>query len=123
MPARLVSDILPFVNTYEPALRALGDPTRRRILEILRDGPLPVGVLASHLPVSRPAVSQHLKALELAGLVRVRQEGTRRHYELEPDGLAGLRRYLDSFWTQTLAAFQAEAERGSGDERKGDEIR
>lgn len=93
------------------ALKALADPTRRAVLEHLREGPLSVGVIASRLPVSRPAVSQHLKALENAGLVRMRPQGTRRLYQVDPDGLAELRRYLDTFWTDALNAFKAEAER------------
>jgi DNA-binding transcriptional ArsR family regulator len=96
-------------------LDALGDPTRRRILEIVRDGAIPVGRIASRLPVSRPAVSQHLRVLKDAGLVRDRQEGTRRLYAVDPAGLAALRTYLDTFWDTALAAFKEAAE-GSGEE-------
>ena len=90
---------------------ALGDPTRRAILERLRRGPRAVGELAARLPVSRPAVSQHLRVLEQAGLVRVRREGTRHLYSLNPRGLDELRAYFDRFWDDALAAFKAAAER------------
>ena len=89
---------------------ALGDPTRRAILERLRAGPRAVGELAEGLPVSRPAVSQHLRVLEDAGLVVARRQGTRRLYRLDPDGLDGLRAALDSFWTDALAAYAAAAQ-------------
>jgi DNA-binding transcriptional ArsR family regulator len=90
---------------------ALGDPTRRRIFERLRGGPLAVGQLAAELPVSRPAVSQHLRVLREAGLVAGRKEGTRRLYELSPEGLTELRDWVDTFWSEALARFKAEAER------------
>ena len=90
---------------------ALGDPTRRRIFERLRDGPLAVGELASELPVSRPAVSQHLRVLREAGLVADRKVGTRRLYELSPEGLVALRGWFDTFWSDALARFKAAAER------------
>jgi len=90
---------------------ALGDPTRRAIFEQLRRGPRAVGEIASELPVSRPAVSQHLRVLKDAGLVTERREGTRRLYRLEPDGLGELRDYFDGFWTEALAGFKAAAER------------
>ena len=89
---------------------ALADPTRRAVLERLRDGPRPVGELARDLPVSRPAVSQHLRVLKDAGLVTERREGTRRLYRIDPDGLAALRDYFDDFWNEALAAFKAAAE-------------
>jgi len=89
---------------------ALGDPTRRAIFERLRSGPLPVVELARGLPVSRPAVSQHLRVLKEAGLVTERRDGTRRLYRLDPDGLAQVRRYFDDFWTEALAGFKAAAE-------------
>jgi DNA-binding transcriptional ArsR family regulator len=89
---------------------ALGDPTRRTIFERLRSGPLAVGEIADELPVSRPAVSQHLRVLKEAGLVRERREGTRRLYRLDPDGLGELRDYFDDFWSEALAAFKASAE-------------
>jgi len=95
---------------YEEALHALGDPMRRAILERLRQGPQPVGRLAGGLPVSRPAVSQHLKVLREAGLVRERREGTRRIYGVELRGLVELRRYLDSFWGEVLEAYRVEAD-------------
>ena len=90
---------------------ALGDPTRRAIFERLREGALAVGEIADELPVSRPAVSQHLRVLKEAGLVRERRNGTRRLYRIDPDALGELRDYFDDFWTQALASFKAEAER------------
>jgi len=92
-------------------LTALGDPTRRAIVDLLLEGPQPVGELAALLPVSRPAVSQHLKVLKEAGLVVDRQEGTRRVYSLDPSGLSPLRRYLDRFWQHNLAAFATYTDR------------
>ena len=91
-------------------LDALGDPTRRAVLELLRDGPRAVVDIASELPVSRPAVSQHLRVLKGAGLVTERKDGTRHLYRVDPDGLAALRMYLESFWTDALAAFKEVAE-------------
>ncbi|HEX4861408.1 MAG TPA: metalloregulator ArsR/SmtB family transcription factor [Rhizomicrobium sp.] len=96
---------------YQNALGALADPTRRSVFERLLDGPQPVGRIAKGMPVSRPAVSQHLKVLKEAGLVTDRAEGTRRVYYIDPHGLAAVRRYLDQFWDQALAAFAAEAEK------------
>src|SRR3954471_13802909 len=92
-------------------MNALGDPTRRAVFERLRRGPLAVGALASGLPVSRPAVSQHLKVLKQAGLVRDRPDGNRRIYSLDPDGVGALRGYFDRFWKQSLVAFKEAAER------------
>ena len=98
--------------TYQSdGLTALGDPTRRVIFERLADRPRAVGELASELPVSRPAVSQHLKVLKDAGLVVDQPVGTRRIYQVDPDGLAALRGYLDHFWDQALAGFKAAVER------------
>jgi DNA-binding transcriptional ArsR family regulator len=100
------------VVTYQAeALDALGDRTRRTIFERLADRPLAVGELARDLPVSRPAVSQHLKVLKEAGLVVDRRAGNRRIYQLDPDGVGGLRAYLDQFWNQSLTVFKAAAER------------
>jgi DNA-binding transcriptional ArsR family regulator len=93
-------------------LETLGDPTRRAIFERLGERPLAVGELARELPVSRPAVSQHLKVLKEAGLVTDHPAGTRRIYQLDPDGVAGLRDYLDGFWNRSLAAFKRAAEEG-----------
>jgi DNA-binding transcriptional ArsR family regulator len=95
-------------------LVALGDPTRQAILERLADGPLAVGQLADLLPVTRPAVSQHLKVLKDVGLVFDRQEGTRRLYQVDPQGMAALRAHLDSFWERSLAAFQDRTRDESG---------
>lgn len=95
---------------YEEALTALADPTRRAVFEALRAGPRTVGEIAARLPVSRPAVSQHLRVLEGAALVSARPDGTRRIYRVDRAGLAILRGYLDSFWSDVLEAFRAEAE-------------
>jgi DNA-binding transcriptional ArsR family regulator len=101
--------------TYETVLAVLADPTRRRVFERLRDGPRPVNALAAGLPVSRPAVSQHLKTLKEAGLVEERSEGVRRIYSLRREGLMDLRNWLDSFWADALEAFKNEAEKAQGD--------
>jgi DNA-binding transcriptional ArsR family regulator len=99
------------VLTYQGAgWTALGDPTRRAIFERLADRPLAVGELAGELPVSRPAVSQHLKVLKDAGLVLDRPAGTRRIYQLDPEGVGALRAYLDQFWNQALAAYKTAVE-------------
>ncbi|MBI1775370.1 MAG: winged helix-turn-helix transcriptional regulator [Proteobacteria bacterium] len=94
-------------------LTALADPTRRRVFERLARGPQAVGELARGLPVSRPAVSQHLAVLKAAGLVTDRAEGTRRIYQIDPNGLGALGAWLDRFWDEALAAFKEETERGS----------
>jgi DNA-binding transcriptional ArsR family regulator len=93
------------------ALAALADPTRRAIFEQLGDGPRSVGAIARELPVSRPAVSQHLKQLKEAGLVTDHADGTRRIYRIDPAGLGVLRQWLDRFWDDALAAFKAEADK------------
>jgi DNA-binding transcriptional ArsR family regulator len=92
---------------------ALGDPTRRAIFERLADGPKAVGQIAGELPVSRPAVSQHLKVLKQAGLVIDRAQGTRRLYQLNPQGIQDLRAYFDQFWNQALASFKEAVEKES----------
>jgi DNA-binding transcriptional ArsR family regulator len=97
---------------YQSAFLALADPTRRQVLEQLRYGPKSVGVIAAKMPVSRPAVSQHLGVLKKAGLVADRAEGTRRVYYIDPHGLAAIRIWLDQFWDDALAAFKAELEKG-----------
>ena len=100
---------------YDPVLDALGDATRRRILERLLRGPAAVGELAAELPVSRPAVSQHLRVLEAVGLVTFRRDGTRSVYVADPHGLAPLRAWLDRFWEDALeryADFVADQARG-----------
>jgi len=104
--------------TYANALTALADPTRRRIFERLRSGPQAVGALARKMPVSRPAVSQHLKVLKEAGLVADRPDGTRRVYYIDPDGLGALRAWVDQFWDRALENFQAELELRANEERK-----
>ena len=95
---------------------ALGDPTRRAVFERLRSGPRSVGEIAAGLPVSRPAVSQHLRVLKGAGLVSERRQGTRHLYRVDPEGLAELRAWVERFWDDALDAFKeaAEAERSSG---------
>jgi DNA-binding transcriptional ArsR family regulator len=101
---------------YATAMDALGDATRRTIFERLRHGPRAVGELAAELPVSRPAVSQHLRVLKEAGLVTERRNGTRRLYRLEPSGLEELRAYFEQFWDDALEAFKDAAERREEDE-------
>jgi DNA-binding transcriptional ArsR family regulator len=99
------------VNAYEHAqLDALGDATRRAILARLLQGPLPVGEIARDFPVSRPAISQHLRVLKHAHLVIDRPHGTRRLYGLDPRGFDVLREYFDQFWSQALAAFKEKIE-------------
>jgi DNA-binding transcriptional ArsR family regulator len=93
------------------AFVALADPTRRRVFERLGSGPKSVGEIAHGLPVSRPAVSQHLRVLKDAGLVADRAEGTRRLYAIDPQGLGPLRKWLDQFWDAALQAFAEEVER------------
>jgi DNA-binding transcriptional ArsR family regulator len=95
---------------YQQALRALADPTRREVLERLREGPMPVGRLASGMQVSRPAVSQHLRVLENAGLVGAWREGRLRIYHVEVRGLLELKRYIETFWRDMLEAIRQEAE-------------
>jgi len=106
---------------YGNALSALADPTRRSVFERLQTGPQAVGEIARGLPVSRPAVSQHLKVLKEAGLVADRPEGTRRVYYIDPSGLGALRKWLDQFWDQALAAFQDEVERSAAEKEAGTE--
>jgi DNA-binding transcriptional ArsR family regulator len=99
------------VDTYgEGGFGLLGDPTRRAIFELLARRPSSVGELARQLPVSRPAVSQHLRVLKDGGLVVSRAEGTRRVYQLNPDGVSALRAYLDRVWDEALTAFQKAAD-------------
>jgi DNA-binding transcriptional ArsR family regulator len=97
---------------YQTAFLALADPTRRQVFEQLRHGPKSVGIIAAKMPVSRPAVSQHLGVLKKAGLVADRAEGTRRVYYIDPHGLAAIRIWLDQFWDDALMAFKAELEKG-----------
>jgi DNA-binding transcriptional ArsR family regulator len=116
-----VSIYLPLVDTYHSArptysahrnaqMDALGDPTRRAILERLLNGPMAVGELSRDFPVSRPAISQHLKVLKQAHLVLDTPSGARRLYQVDPAGIEALRRYFDPFWTDALAAFKRAAE-------------
>jgi DNA-binding transcriptional ArsR family regulator len=105
------------VKTYEEAMNALGDPTLRRIFDRLAQGPKPVGDLARGLPVSRPAVSQHLRVLKDAGLVTERADGTRRVYRVDPSGVTALRAYFEAFWDRALVNFQDEAEQAERSKR------
>ena len=100
-------------QAVEQALDALGEPVRRRIVEVLARGPLPVGELAAQLPVGRPAVSKHLKVLAGAGLVEHRSVGTRHLYALADDGLAPLQQWLTGMWDTALAAFADDVRRSS----------
>lgn len=100
---------------------ALYDPTRRAVLERVRTGPKPVGEIARGLPVTRPAVSQHLKVLKDAGLVADRSEGTKRIYYIDPEGLGVVRAWLDQFWDSALSAFAAEVERAAKQHKLDDE--
>jgi DNA-binding transcriptional ArsR family regulator len=102
----------------ERVFTALTDPTRRAVFERLRHGPRAVGEIARGLPVTRPAVSQHLKVLKEAGLVDDRSEGTRRIYQIDPNGLGAMRAWLDQFWESALDAFATEVERASKEEKK-----
>ncbi|HWM13033.1 MAG TPA: metalloregulator ArsR/SmtB family transcription factor [Gaiellaceae bacterium] len=104
------------MSAYGDAIAALADPTRRSVFETLREGPRSVGDLARGLPVSRPAVSQHLRVLKNAGLVRERRVGTRNFYSVDGDGLAELRDYFEGFWDEALAAFKDAAEREDGED-------
>ena len=102
------------MHTYAgPAITALGDPTRRAIFELLAGGPRPVGALALELPVSRPAVSQHLKVLKDVGLVIDRKDGARRLYEIDATGVAALRNYFEQFWNRALPAFKRAVEQAN----------
>lgn len=96
--------------TYEYALLALADPTRRQVFERLRKGPRAVGEIAANMPVSRPAVSQHLRVLKEAGLVTDEARGTRRVYRIDPGGLGELRHWLSGFWDDALEAYQAQVD-------------
>ena len=105
--------------TNASAFAALAEPMRTAIVERLAERPMAVGELAALLPVSRPAVSQHLKVLKEAGLVTDRPEGARRVYQIDPQGLGQIRAWLDRFWATALDAFAAEVERKAQDEDKG----
>lgn len=101
------------------AFDALGDPTRRTVLDRVARGPVSVGDIASGLPVSRPAVSQHLKVLKEAGLVTEMAQGTRRIYRLDPRGIGAMRDWLDRRWGEALDDFKTYAERIAEEEKKG----
>lgn len=102
------------MTTYGTALTALADPSRRTVFEMLAGSESTVGVLADRLPISRPAVSQHLKILKEAHLVRVRPNGTRRVYSLDPDGLSAVRSYFEKFWNAALASYAAVVNESEG---------
>ena len=102
------------MKTYQAAFSALADPTRRRVFEALRAGPRAVGEIATTVPVSRPAVSQHLKVLKEAGLVGDHAVGNRRIYTIDPNGLEELRSYLDEFWSTALQSFKSAVESQGG---------
>ena len=105
-------------NRIAVALTALSDPTRRAIFERVGERPAAVGDIAAGLPVSRPAVSQHLKVLKEAGLVSDHPDGARRIYAIDPQGLGAMRAWLDQFWEAALEAFKAEAERPDDEEKE-----
>ena len=107
MVSRYVSLVVAY---HSDGMNALGDPTRRAIFELLADGPRAVGDIAEQLPVTRPAVSQHLKVLKEAGLVTDRADGTRRLYQINPDGVGALRAYLDRFWDRALTSYKQAVE-------------
>lgn len=102
----------------ESQLDALGDPTRRAVLKLLRNGPLPVAEIAREFPISRPAISQHLRVLKDAGLVTDSPVATRRLYALNPDAFVSLRAYFDDFWTAALGEFKKRAEAGRARKRR-----
>jgi DNA-binding transcriptional ArsR family regulator len=114
----MVSECFPFVATYQArdGWEAFGDPTRRAIVACLAERPRAVGELADVLPVSRPAVSQHLKVLKEAGLVVDRAAGTRRVYRLSPEGIGALRDQLDAFWSRALTGYQDLADEDTAEE-------
>jgi DNA-binding transcriptional ArsR family regulator len=109
---------MPAAPTYEHAFNALGDPTRRSIFEKLADGPLSVVHIADGLPISRPAVSQHLKVLREAKLITMEQKGTRSMYRIDQHGVRSLRDYLDKFWDQALLNFKDLAEQTEKKQKK-----
>jgi DNA-binding transcriptional ArsR family regulator len=104
------------MSDYDKAFNALGDPTRRAIFEKLRDQPLAVVDIADGLPVSRPAVSQHLKVLKEARLITINRKGTKNFCQVDPDGVIAMRFYLDQFWDTALAAFKLAAEKENDNE-------
>jgi DNA-binding transcriptional ArsR family regulator len=106
------------VANVDEAIKALGDPTRRAIFELIAEAPMAVGTIAERLPVSRPAVSQHLKVLKEAGLVVDRAAGTRRYYEVDPDGVDAVRSYFERFWNTALWALKNAAEAAANKEEK-----
>jgi DNA-binding transcriptional ArsR family regulator len=104
------------VANVDAAIKALGDPTRRAVFELIAGAPMPVGAIAERLPVSRPAVSQHLRVLKEAGLVVDRAAGTRRYYAVDPDGVASLRSYFERFWATALWSYKNAAEGAAKEE-------
>jgi DNA-binding transcriptional ArsR family regulator len=104
------------MSNYDKAFNALGDPSRRAIFEKLRDRPLAVVDIADGLPISRPAVSQHLKVLKEARLITINRKGTKNFCQVDPDGVIAMRFYLDQFWDTALAAFKLTAEKENDNE-------
>ena len=103
---------MPKVEPVDEALRALADPGRRRILTLVRTDERTAGEIAAEMPISWPAVSQHLRVLKGAGLLDERRAGTRRYYRARPEGLTGVRAFLDGFWDEKLQTLKREVERG-----------
>ena len=103
---------MPKIQPVDEALRALADPGRRRILTLVQTEERTAGEIAAELPVTWPAVSQHLRVLKGAGLIAERRDGTRRYYRARPEGLAGVREFLDAFWDDKLQTLKREVERG-----------
>ena len=106
-------------TNQERQLDALGDPTRRAVLKLLRDGPMPVAAIAEKFPISRPAISQHLRVLKDAGLVTDTAVTTRRLYQINPDAFVSLRAYFDDFWTAALSEFKKRADARQSKRRRG----
>ena len=103
---------MPKIQPVDEALRALADPGRRRILTLVRSDERTAGEIAAELPITWPAVSQHLRVLKGAGLIAERRDGTRRYYRARPEGLADVRAFLDGFWDDKLQSLKREVERG-----------
>jgi len=103
---------MPKIESVDEALRAMADPSRRRILTLVQSDERTAGEIAAELPITWPAVSQHLRVLKGAGLIAERRAGTRRYYRARPEGLAGVREFLDGFWDEKLQTLKREVERG-----------
>jgi DNA-binding transcriptional ArsR family regulator len=103
---------MPKIESVDEALRAMADPSRRRILTLVQSDERTAGEIAAELPITLPAVSQHLRVLKGAGLIAERRAGTRRYYRARPEGLVGVRDFLDGFWNEKLETLKREVERG-----------